>query len=186
MRKIVAGLFMSLDGVIEGPGPQDPFERAGWTMPYWSDDIGAYIGASSADSDALLLGRVTYQGFAEAFGAMTGPDADMMNGFRKYVVSNTLKQANWVNSTIISGDVIAEIKRLKQQPGKNINMSGSGTLVQSLLQNGLVDELGLLVYPVVVGMGKRLFPEGIAQSKLNLVEARPMASGVVLLRYQPA
>jgi dihydrofolate reductase len=139
-----------------------------------------------ATSDALLLGRVTYEGFEAAFGSSSGPDADMMNGVHKYVVSTTLKQANWINSTLINGDVIAEIKRLKDQPGKDLSMSGSGKLVQSLLQNGLLDELGLLVYPVVVGSGKRLFPEGTPQTNLNLIEARQMAKGVVLLRYQPA
>jgi dihydrofolate reductase len=186
MRRIVAGLFMSLDGVIEGPGPQDDFERAGWTMPYWSDDIGQYIGGSMMSADAMLLGRVTYQGFAAAFGGQSGPDADAMNSFPKYVVSKTLRQANWVNTTIISGDAITEIKRLKDQPGKDISMSGSGTLVRSLLQNGLLDELGLLVYPVVVGSGTRLFPEGVPPTTLTRIEARSLGQGVVLLRYQPA
>src|SRR5215213_7919553 len=134
MRKLVASLFISLDGVVEGPGPGDDFELAGWTMPYWDDQIAAFIQAGMQASDTLLLGRVTYQGFAAAFASSTSPDAEVMNNFRKYVVSTTLKQADWQNSTLIRGNVAEEVRKLKEQPGSNIAISGSGTLVQSLLK----------------------------------------------------
>jgi dihydrofolate reductase len=185
MRKLVASFFMSLDGVVEGPGPGDDFELAGWTMPYWDDDIGAFVQAGMQASDALLLGRVTYQGFASAFATGTGPDAAIMNNFRKYVVSTTLKQADWSNSTLIEGSVTEEVARLKQQPGRDIAISGSGTLVQSLLSEGLIDELNLLIYPVVLGRGKRLFRDG---SKLTLKpkQSKTSSSGVLLLTYELA
>jgi len=187
MRKIVVGLFISLDGVVQGPGPQDDFALAGWTMPYWDDAIGEFIGESSAAADALLLGRVTYQGFESAFANNTDgdPAAAMMNNIHKYVVSTTLEEATWINSTLINGNVVEEIARLKQQPGKNINISGSGTLVQTLLDQGLVDELNLLVYPVALGQGKRLFKDG-SNLTLKLAQTRTFNSGVVHLTYEPA
>ena len=185
MRKLVASFFMSLDGVVEGPGPGDDFELAGWTMPYWDDDIGAFVQAGMQASDALLLGRVTYQGFASAFATDTGPDAAIMNSFRKYVVSTTLKQADWSNSTLIKGNVTEEVARLKQQPGRDIAISGSGTLVQSLLPEGLIDELNLLIYPVVLGRGKRLFSDG-SNLTLQLKQSKTSSSGVLLLTYQRA
>src|SRR5262245_40603783 len=149
MRKLNVGLFISLDGVVEGPGPQDGFERAGWTMPYWSDEIGAFIFGSMATSDTLLLGRVTYEGFQAAFGNPPSGHAVAMNGQRKYVVSNTLKSATWQNSQLISGsNVIEQIRQLKQGEGKDITVSGSIMLVQALLENDLVDELGLILYPI--------------------------------------
>ena len=185
MRKITVGLFMSLDGVVQGPGPEDNFEHAGWTMPYFSPEIGQFIGESMAASDAMLLGRVTYQGFEASFSAQTGGMADAMNNQPKYVVSTTLKQATWKNSTLINGNVIQEIHALKQQPGKDLAMSGSITLVQSLLEHGMVDELSLITYPLVLGSGKRLFKEGMAKITLKLLEARSIPNGVVLLRYQP-
>lgn len=186
MRKIIAGLFLSLDGVYEGPGPADVFEHAGWTMPYFNDEIGAYIGSRMATSDGLLLGRKTYETFAAFFGSQSGGDADFMNHIPKYVVSNTLKSADWQNSTLINGNVVEEIQRLKEQPGQDISVSGSGTLLQTLMQHNLVDEYSLLVYPVVLGTGKRLFPNGLGKMNLSLIEARPLSTRVVLMRYQPA
>lgn len=185
MRKLVASFFMTLDGVVEGPGPGDNVEFAGWTMPYWDDDIGAFIGAGMAASDTLLLGRVTYEGFAAAFGSSTGPDAERMNAFPKYVVSTTLDKADWVNTTLISDNVAEEVARLKQQDGRDIAISGSGTLVQSLLQHNLVDQLNLLVYPVVIGRGKRLF-DHVNPLTLQLSHSQTSRSGVVLLTYQLA
>jgi dihydrofolate reductase len=132
MRKLVASFFISLDGVVQGPGPGDDFELAGWTMPYWDDDVAAFVQAGMEAADTLLLGRVTYQGFAAAFASSTGPDAQIMNAYRKYVVSTTLEQADWNNSRLITGNVVEEVARLKQQEGQDIGMSGSGTLVQSL------------------------------------------------------
>ena len=183
MRKLVASFFMSLDGVVQGPGPEDGFELAGWTMPYWDDDIGTFILSGMQASDALLLGRVTYQGFASAFATSTSPDAAFMNSVRKYVVSTTLQQADWSNSALIAGNVTEEVARLKQQPGRDIAISGSGTLVQSLLSAGLIDELNLLIYPVVLGHGKRLFGDG-SNLTLKLTHSKTSGSGVVLLTYQ--
>lgn len=178
MRKIVAGLFVSVDGVVEEPDA--------WTGPYFSPEVGQVIGSLIAGGDTLLLGRVTYQGFAAAFGDQTGGMADTMNSFPKVVVSTTLDRAEWQNSTLISGDVAAEITRLKQQPGRNINVSGSGTLVSWLLRQGLLDQLDLLLFPVVVGHGKRLFGDSGSQVPMRLVASDAFGSGVAHLTYHPA
>ena len=183
MRKLAASFFISLDGVVEGPGPEDSFELAGWTMPYWDDAIGAYVGGGMAAVDTLLMGRVTYEGFASAFANGTDDVAAIMNGFKKYVVSTTLKHADWANTTLISSNVNEEVARLKEQPGKDIGMSGSGTLVQSLLRANLIDELNLAVYPVVLGRGKKLFEDGM-QETLKLAHSQTSPSGVLLLTYQ--
>src|SRR6266568_4553458 len=132
MRKIAAGLFTSLDGVVESP--------ENWTGPYFNEQVGQAVGVLMAQSDAMLLGRVTYEGFAAAFGGQSGGMADQMNNMPKFVVSRTLSSADWQNSTLISGDVADEITRLKQQPGRGIGMSGSSTLVGWLLRHGLLDE----------------------------------------------
>jgi dihydrofolate reductase len=178
MRKIVAGLFVSLDGIVEAP------ER--WTGPYFTPELGQVVGSLIAAGDTLLLGRVTYETFAAAFGGQTGGDADMMNAVPKVVVSTTLDDAAWENSTLLRGDVAAEIARLKQQPGKQINMSGSGTLVEWLLRQGLLDQLDLLVMPVVVGRGQRLFAGGGDPVPLRLVASRALGNGVLHLTYAPA
>jgi dihydrofolate reductase len=185
MRKIIVGMFMSLDGVIEGPGPVDDFVHAGWTMPYFNEEVGQIIDENAAQSDALLLGRVTYQSFAAFFSTQTGGDADMMNNIHKYVASTTLKKAEWSNSTLLKGNIIEEIAKLKQQTGKDITISGSGTLVHSLMKHGLIDEYSLLVYPVILGTGKRLFAEGV-KTNLKLMGAKALSSGVVHLSYQTA
>jgi dihydrofolate reductase len=185
VRKLVASFFISLDGVVQGPGPGDDFELAGWTMPYWDDDIAAFADAAMQAADTLLLGRVTYQGFAAAFASSTGPDAQIMNNYRKYVVSTTLEQAEWNNSSLITGNVVQEVAKLKQQEGQDIGMSGSGTLVQSLLRHNLIDELNLLIYPVVLGCGKRLFEDGI-KVNLKLKQSKTSSSGVLLTTYQVA
>jgi dihydrofolate reductase len=185
MRKLVASFFISLDGVVQGPGPGDDFELAGWTMPYWDDDIAAFADAAMQAADTLLLGRVTYQGFAAAFAESTGPDAEAMNAYRKYVVSTTLERADWSNSSLIRGNVVDEVTKLKQQQGQDIGMSGSGTLVQFLLRHNLIDELNLLVYPVVLGRGKRLFEDGI-NLNLKLTQSTTSRSGVLLTTYQVA
>ena len=180
MRKIVAGLFISLDGVVESPEQ--------WHFPYWSDEMGEAIGSQMAASDAMLLGRVTYQEFA-SYWPQQGSDvemADYMNGARKYVVSTTLTSADWQNSTLINGDVNAALTALKQEPGKDIAITGSGTLVRTLLRDGLLDELRLLVHPVVVGRGKRLFPDGVEQMGLQLADSQTFPTGVLYLTYQPA
>jgi dihydrofolate reductase len=179
MRKIVASLFVSLDGVVESP--------EAWTGPYFTPEIGQHIGSSFAESDTLLVGRMTYQTFAGSFAGDTSGDpmAAQMNAIPKVVVSTTLDRAEWQNSTLISGDVATEITRLKQRPGKNITISGSATLVGSLLREGLLDGLDLLLFPVVVGHGKRLFGDG-SQVGLKLAGSEAFSSGVMHLTYHPA
>lgn len=184
MRKVIVGEYMSLDGVIEGPNPGDPYEHAGWANPYNSEEAQKVISDITSKSDALLLGRVSYQSYAAAFSSQTGGFADVMNGSRKYVVSTTLKKAEWNNSTLIKGNIVEEIAKLKQQPGKDIGVSGSATLVQTLMQHDLIDEYVLLVCPLVLGSGKRLFRD-VSKMNLKLIEAKPLGSGVVALTYQP-
>ena len=182
MRKIVAGTFLSLDGVMESPDK--------WHFPYWSDAMGEAVGSQMAAADAMLLGRVTYQEFASYWPRQTDetPGADFMNGVTKYVVSTTLPNVDgWQNSILIDGtNFVAEIQRLKEQPGKNINVTGSAKLVQSLLRENLLDELRLLVHPIVVGSGKRLLAGDTGQVPLRLVDAQTFDSGVLSLTYQPA
>lgn len=179
MRQLVVTTFLSLDGVMENPA---------WSAPYWNDEIAAFKGEETDGSDALLLGRVTYEGFAAAWPSRTGEDsgADYFNGVRKYVASDTLDKADWTNSVILRGDGLkAEIEKLKQQDGTNITVHGSGRLVRWLMDNDLVDVYRLLVYPVVLGKGQRLFEDG-ATATLKLVESRPVGSGVIGLIYEPA
>jgi dihydrofolate reductase len=189
MRKIIVHEFITLDGVIQAPGsPTEDtdggFTHGGWTLPYWHDDIGAHFGEIFAEADALLLGRKTWQTHGEAF--EPDPANDPFGSMKKYVASNTLKSADgWRDSTIISGDVIEEIRKLKSQPGKNIIMDGSSVLMHALIENDLVDEYALHVYPLVLGTGKRLFPKG-KNLKLKLIESSLLPTGVVYQRYQPA
>ena len=175
MRKIVVTEFMSLDGVTEEPA---------WTFPYWNDEIAAFKGEETDASDALLLGRVTYEGFAGVWPERTDEGADYFNSVRKYVVSTTLDTVEWNNSALIRDNVVEEITNLKQQDGKDITVHGSATLVQTLMQHDLVDLYRLLVYPVVLGKGKRLFKEGIPAT-LKLRTSQPFSSGVVALVYEP-
>lgn len=176
MRKLIVTEFLSLDGVMENPA---------WTLPYWNDEIAKFKGEETSADEPLLLGRVTYQGFAESWPQRTGEDsgANYFNGTRKYVVSTTLKSLEWNNSVLITGDIIAEINKLKQQDGPNIVVHGSGTLVQTLIKHDLMDGLRLLVYPVVLGKGQRLFQEG-TKATLKLVETRAFSSGAVGLIYE--
>lgn len=191
MRKIIVSEFVSLDGVMQAPGGAEEdteggFVHGGWTMPYWHDDMGATLFEEINQADTLLLGRKTWQTHAEAFEpAAAEPFADLLNSLKKYVVSTTLKSpAAWRNSTIISENVVEEISKLKAQPGKDIYVDGSSVLVHTLAQADLVDEYHLLVFPIVLGSGKRVFPDGFT-SGLQLVESKAFPSGVVLLRYQP-
>lgn len=176
MRNLVVTQFISLDGVIENPG---------WSFKYWNDEIANFKGEETGDaSDALLLGRVTYQGFSQAWPNSKDEGAAYFNGVRKYVVSTTLDKAEWNNSVIIKDNVVEEIKKLKQQDGTNITVHGSAKLAQFLLQQGLVDRIRLLVYPLVIGKGQRLFEDG-GTAALKLLETRPFSNGVVGLIYQP-
>ncbi len=189
MRKINAALFITLDGVVEAPGPADTTlpEQRGWSMPFTSDEVGEVIGASMMSSDAMLLGRRTYEGFAAFWPNMPEDDpfGQIMNNQTKYVVSTTLKKAEWKNSHLIQGDVVAELAALKQQPGKDINIVGSGTLTRSLIEAGLVDELQLMLCPVVLGVGKRLFEDAHFTQTMKVLEARAFDSGMIYLRFQP-
>ena len=189
MRKLIVHEFMTLDGVMQAPGSKDEdrdggFQYGGWTVPYWDDGIGESFGALIRDVDAFLLGRRTYVTHAAAFEPMApgDPFGDLMNPPKKYVVSKTLAKPTWRNTTIIRGNVIAAVRELKAQPGKTIMTDGSNQLVHALLAHDLVDELLLHVYPLTVGSGKRVFPDG-AHARFRLVSARPYPSGVVGLHY---
>jgi dihydrofolate reductase len=189
MRKLIVSEFMSLDGVIQAPGGKDEdqdggFEHGGWTMPYWDDGIGEAFDALMKDVDTFLLGRRTYVIHAEAFEPMPpgDPFGDMMNAPKKYVVSRTLEKPIWRNTTIIRDNVIERVRALKAEPGKNIITDGSSQLVHALLADDLVDELHLLLYPLTLGSGKRLLPNGV-HSTFRLTSATPYPSGVVGLHY---
>jgi dihydrofolate reductase len=185
--RVVVTEFLSLDGVMEDPGGAEGFEHGGWTFPYWNDEIAKLKLDEVLESDALLLGRVTYEGFAAAWPSRTDEQgfADRMNSLPKFVVSTTLEEPGWQNSTVVNGDVGAEVGKLKEQPGRDVLVAGSRQLVQTLAQHDLVDEYRLLVYPVVLGSGKRLFGEG-GHTALKLRDTRQFDSGVVLLSYEPA
>lgn len=192
MRKLIVSEFLSLDGVMQAPGGAEEdteggFSRGGWTMPYWHDDIGSAFGVMMQDADAFLLGRKTYVIHANAFEPMPvgDPFGDMMNAPAKYVVSKTLEKPIWRNTTIIRDDVVGAVRKLKAGPGKNILTDGSHQLVHTLLEHDLVDELHLLVYPLILGGGKQLFPRGV-YSTFALKAATPYPSGVVGLHYERA
>jgi dihydrofolate reductase len=189
MRKLIVSEFMSLDGVMQAPGGKDEdrdggFEHGGWTIPFWHDDIGAAFGALMQDTDAFLLGRRTYVTHAEAFEPMPEGNffGDMMNAPKKYVVSRTLKEPIWRNTTIIRDNVIDRIRALKAEPGKNILTDGSSQLVHAMLEHDLVDELHLLLYPLTLGGGKRVLPEKV-HATFALTSATPYPTGVVGLHY---
>ena len=189
MRKLVVSEFVTLDGVMQAPGGKDEdrdggFEYGGWTLPYWHDSIGQTFGRLMQDVDALLLGRRTYVTHAEAFEPMPAGDpfGDMMNAPKKYVVSRTLTEPKWRNTTIIRDNVIESVRALKAQPGKTIMTDGSSQLVHALLAHDLVDELHLLLYPLTLGSGKRVMPEGL-HTTFSLKSATPYPTGVVGLHY---
>jgi dihydrofolate reductase len=190
MRKVIASEFLSLDGVMEDPGGAEGSEYGGWSFAYFNEELGQAIGEGFAASDALLMGRTTYEEWAAFWPNQNpeeNPDAAQMNAVRKYVVSTTLEEPlEWSNSTLIKENVAEEIEKLKNQPGKDIVISGSGSLVRSLLEDGLLDELRLLVHPIVVGGGKRLFAEGGERMALELVDSKTFSTGVVFLTYRPA
>jgi dihydrofolate reductase len=190
MRKLIVSEFVSLDGVMQAPGganedPEGGFRHGGWTWPYWHDDIGKAFGALMQETDAFLLGRKTYVIHANAFEPLQPGDffGDMMNAPAKYVVSKSLDKPLWRNTTIIRDDVVDTVRKLKAAPGKNILSDGSHELVHTLLQHDLVDELHLLVYPLLLGGGKRLFPEGV-HAAFRLKHVAPYATGVVGLHYE--
>lgn len=172
MRKIVVTEFLTLDGMMDNPA---------WTAPYWNDEIAAFKEAEQAACDTLLLGRVTYDGFAATWPQSTDEGADQMNGMPKYVVSGNLQEVTWNNSHLIRENVAGEVAKLKSQEGQDILVYGSGELARFLLQHGLVDQLNLLVFPVVLGRGKRLFDGEVPG--LKLADSKTFSSGVVGLTY---
>lgn len=178
-RRLAVTMFISLDGVVESP------EK--WSFPYWNDEIAKFKLEETFASDALLLGRVTYEGFAAAWPSRKDPEgfADRFNSMPKHVASRTLKKLEWNNSHLITGDLAAAVTKLKQQPGQDIVIHGSPGLIRSLMPHGLVDEYRLLVYPIVLGRGKHLFDE-TNQANLKLVESKVFGTGVVKLVYRGA
>ena len=191
MSRVVVSEFVSLDGVMEDPGGAEGFEHGGWTFQFdqGADGIKFKVDELTA-ADALLLGAVTYRGFAAAWPSMegTGEFGERMNSIRKYVVSSTLTdaEATWNNSTVVRGDVDVEIAKLKAQPGGDLLVAGSGHLARTLTSLGLVDEYRLMVFPIVLGTGKRLFSGVSGTPRFSLVEAKPTGAGVLLLTYRPA
>jgi dihydrofolate reductase len=187
MGRIVITEFVSLDGVIEAPGGGEDFKHAGWTFEI---DRGAegdkFKLDETLETSALLLGRVTYEGFAAAWPAMKGAFADKFNSMPKYVVSSTLEEPTWNNSTVIKGDVVKEASRLKQDSDGDVVVHGSAQLAQTLLEHDLVDELRLMVFPVVLGSGKRLFGEGSDKKRMRLTDSKTVGDGIAILTYEPA
>ncbi|MCU4932436.1 dihydrofolate reductase family protein [Bacillus cereus] len=177
MGQIIVSMYLSLDGVMEEPA---------WTAPYFNEEVAKFQSDLLFESEALLLGRVTYQGFAAAWPSMTDEEgfADKMNSMPKVVASTTLEKTEW-NANLIKGNIVEEISKLKEQPGQNLLIYGSGELIHTLMQHDLIDEYHLMVNPVIVGSGKHLFKTGNDTKALKLIETRTTSSGVVILSYQP-
>jgi dihydrofolate reductase len=187
MRKLIESTFVSLDGVIDDtrPSTASRAQPQHWGHPYWDDDHAGYAGKLLSSADAMLLGRVTYEGFAESWPARAGADADQFNSMPKYVASRTLTEATW-NATLIQGDVAEEVARLKEQPGENLLKWGTGELDRTLVEHGLVDEFHFWYFPVIVGAGRRLFEgAGFDTTHLKLAELTRFDSGIVVHVYVP-
>ena len=177
MRKIIVSEYVTLDGIMEEPGT--------WSFPFWNEEASQFKFEELFAADALLLGRVTYQGFAKAWPTMTdtGAYGERMNSLPKYVVSTTLSELTW-NARLLTGELVEAVSTLKREDGQDLVVFGSGQLVHQLQQHALIDEYRLMLYPVLLGNGKRLFPDGIEQQGLRLVETKTFSSGVVVLSYQ--
>lgn len=188
MGRIVVTAFVSLDGVMEDPGGSEHTKHGGWTFKFSRSDEGDKFKLEEVvNAEAQLLGRVTYEGFASAWPKMSGdPFSAKFNSMPKYVVSQTLKKAEWNNSTILGGEVVEEVKKLKQRLKGDILVSGSAKLAQTLISNDLVDQLNLMVFPVLLGSGKRLFGDTQDMKTLKLVESKTVGDGVLILVYRPA
>jgi dihydrofolate reductase len=185
MGKIIVTEFVSLDGVMEDPGGAENFKYGGWTFEFdRGEDGNKFKLDETMESDALLLGRVTYEGFADAWPSREGEFADKFNTMPKYVVSSTLDKPEWNNSTVLKGDVVAAVRKLKQDQDGIIQVAGSQQLVETLLDNDLVDELRLMVFPVVLGAGRRLFGETSDKKRLDLAESRTVGEGIAILIYR--
>jgi dihydrofolate reductase len=187
MGRIVVTEFVSLDGVVEAPGGGEDFRHGGWSFEISRGEEGDKFKLDETlDADALLLGRVTYEGFAGAWPSRDDEFADKFNTMPKYVVSSTLEDPEWNNSTVLKGDVAEEVAKLKQEQGGDIVVHGSPRLVQTLLEHDLVDEMRLMVFPVVLGSGKRLFGETSDKKSLRLADSKMVGDGVAILIYEPA
>jgi len=188
MRKVIVSEYVTLDGVMEDPGGGEGTKHGGWSFQFWSEEAAKFKFDELFASDALLLGRVTYQGFAKAWPSITDEQgfADRMNSLPKFVVSTTLEKLEWNNSKLIKGNIAEEVSKLKQQHGQDILIAGSVELVHTLMQHDLIDEYRIMVHPVVVGSGKRLFKDETDMKVLRLVDTKTFSSGIVVLSYQPA
>jgi dihydrofolate reductase len=187
MSRLIVTEFVSLNGVIEAPGGEEGHPHTGWVFDYHGPEQEKYKMDETLEAGALLLGRVTYEGFSEAWPERGGPFADKMNSMPKYVVSSTLSEPlEWNNSRLLQGDLATEVARLKEADGGPILAAGSATLVHSLVENDLVDEYRLMVFPVVIADGKRLFPDVSDKKPLKLVESKAFDSGVAVHTYEPA
>jgi Dihydrofolate reductase len=184
MRTLIAAEYLSLDGGMEDPGPSGDFEHRGWTMPYWSDELGKHQSELLFASDALLLGRVTYEEFAAAWPSRSGdPFTDYINRMPKFVASRTLQEPLTWNARLLESDVATEVQKLKQQAGKSILIHGSSELVNTLMQHNLIDVYRVMVFPVVLGTGKRFFGDGGEKLTLTLTSATTTSTGVAVLTY---
>jgi dihydrofolate reductase len=191
MRKILVNTFLSLDGVMQAPGgpEEDPaggFTHGGWSVNYWDDAMGQLMGEVMGKPFDLLLGRKTYEIFAAHWPHSDEPGADALNNATKYVVSTTLRSADWKNSTLIRDNVPEAMARLKEQDGPEIQVHGSGNLIQTLLKHNLVDVFSLFIFPVLLGSGKRLFADGTVPAGLRVVDTKTSTTGVIMARYEPA
>ena len=190
MRRLVVSTFLTLDGVMQAPGgpEEDPtggFAHGGWSVNYWDDLVGQAMGEAMTPPFDLLLGRRTYEIFAAHWPHATDqPGADVLNSARKYVASTTLAAVEWQNSTLLEGDVGEAVARLKEEDGPEIQVHGSGNLIQTLLEHDLVDEYRLMIFPVVLGTGKRLFADGAVPCALKLVDAKTSTTGVLIATYE--
>ena len=187
MRKVVAVEYLSLDGVMEDPGPSGEFKHRGWTVPYWNDELASYQSDLLFASDALLLGRVTYEEFVAAWPLRSGdPFTDRINSMPKFVASTNLEEPLQWNATLLKGDVAEAVQKLKQQAGQSVLIYGSGELVRTLMQHNLIDVYRIMLYPLALGTGMRLFRDGSDKTTLTLTDAKTTSTGVLVLTYQPA
>jgi len=193
MRKLVVIEFLSLDGVYQAPGDPNEdieggFRHGGWQRPYFDDVLGTAAAGGMSETDAHLFGRKTYEIMAGYWPTAPADDpyGRHLNSVQKYVASRTLQKVEWQNSTLLQGDVAEQVAKLKEQPGKNIAVLGSGNLVQTLIEHDLVDEYSLAVYPIVLGSGKKLFPDSDRTRSLRLVDSKTTSTGGLILTYEPA
>jgi dihydrofolate reductase len=186
MGRIIVTEFVSLDGVMEAPGGGEDYKHAGWTFEINRGDEGNKFKLKETfESEALLLGRVTYEGFAKAWPSRDGEFADKLNSMPKYVISSTLKKADWNNSTVLNGRVIEEVTKLRKKLNGNIVVHGSAQLVQALVANDLIEELRLMVFPVILGSGKKLFGQMDQKKSMKLISSQTVGDGVDILIYEP-